>query len=77
MEKYQVAAYYFANYHPGDLRNAIVHGQGWSEWDVVQRAADFLRKGVPAIVHLPAPPSVCGVLRTPGNAQRARGFTSR
>ncbi|MBE0698379.1 MAG: glycoside hydrolase family 99-like domain-containing protein, partial [Anaerolineaceae bacterium] len=35
---YQIAAYYFANYHPGDPRNALVHGEGWSEWDVVRRA---------------------------------------
>jgi hypothetical protein len=34
---YQIAVYYFPNYHP-DARNAIVHGPGWTEWEVVNRA---------------------------------------
>ncbi len=32
-----VAAYYFPNYHP-DPRNALEHGAGWTEWDVVKAA---------------------------------------
>ena len=35
--KYQVAAYYFPNYH-ADPRNALVHGKGWTEWELVRRA---------------------------------------
>jgi hypothetical protein len=38
MGQYEIAAYYFANYHPGDPRNAAVHGAGWSEWEVLKRA---------------------------------------
>lgn len=34
---YQVAVYYFPNYHP-DPRNAAVHGPGWDEWTLVQQA---------------------------------------
>lgn len=34
---YQIAVYYFPNYHP-DPRNAQVHGEGWTEWEVVKRA---------------------------------------
>lgn len=34
----QVAVYYFPNYHP-DPRNAQVHGEGWTEWDVLRCAA--------------------------------------
>lgn len=34
----EVAAYYFGNYHPQDARNAIVHGAGWSEWELVKNA---------------------------------------
>jgi hypothetical protein len=33
----QIAVYYFPNYHP-DPRNAIVHGPGWTEWELVRRA---------------------------------------
>ena len=33
-----VASYYFANYHPGDPRNEVVHGKGWSEWELVKAA---------------------------------------
>lgn len=32
-----VAVYYFPNYHL-DARNRQVHGEGWSEWDLVRRA---------------------------------------
>ncbi len=35
--KTQIAAYYFPNYHP-DPRNAIVHGPGWTEWELVKKA---------------------------------------
>jgi hypothetical protein len=34
---YAVACYYFANYHL-DPRNEVVHGPGWSEWELVKRA---------------------------------------
>lgn len=34
---YQVAAYYFPNWHP-DGRNEARHGTGWTEWDVLRRA---------------------------------------
>jgi hypothetical protein len=32
-----VACYYFPNYH-ADRRNAVVHGPGWTEWELVKRA---------------------------------------
>lgn len=35
--EYQIAVYYFPNYHP-DPRNALVHGPGWDEWELVKRA---------------------------------------
>ncbi|WP_214626451.1 glycosyltransferase WbsX family protein [Paenibacillus agaridevorans] len=35
--KYEVAVYYFPNYHV-DPRNEAVHGEGWTEWDLVRRA---------------------------------------
>jgi hypothetical protein len=35
--KIQIAAYYFPNYHP-DHRNALVHGAGWTEWELVKLA---------------------------------------
>jgi len=34
---YQIAAYYFANYHD-DPRNAVEHGDGWNEWNLVRAA---------------------------------------
>ncbi len=34
---YQVAVYYFPNYHP-DPRNARVHGPGWTEWELIRSA---------------------------------------
>jgi len=34
---YQVAAYYFPQYHP-DPRNDRWHGDGWTEWELVKRA---------------------------------------
>jgi hypothetical protein len=37
MADYQVGVYYFPNYHP-DARNAIVHGTGWTEWELVKAA---------------------------------------
>lgn len=33
-----VASYYFPNYHPGDARNAVRKGKGWSEWELVKAA---------------------------------------
>lgn len=36
-DPYQIAVYYFPNYHP-DPRNAQVHGPGWTEWELVRRA---------------------------------------
>lgn len=35
--KSQIAVYYFPNYHP-DARNGLVHGPGWTEWELVKRA---------------------------------------
>jgi len=35
--KYEVAAYYFGNYHV-DPRNEIAHGPGWTEWNLVRTA---------------------------------------
>jgi hypothetical protein len=35
--KYEVAAYYFPNYHV-DPRNEEQHGPGWTEWELVKRA---------------------------------------
>ena len=32
-----VAVYYFPNYHV-DARNELLHGPGWTEWDLVKRA---------------------------------------
>jgi len=37
MKKYQVGAYYFPNYHI-DPRNEMVHGPGWSEWELVKHS---------------------------------------
>lgn len=37
-DPYQIAVYYFPNYHPGDPRNGTIHGPGWSEWELVKRA---------------------------------------
>jgi hypothetical protein len=34
---FTVACYYFPNYH-ADPRNALVHGPGWTEWELVKRA---------------------------------------
>ncbi|RYZ68740.1 MAG: hypothetical protein EOP09_08985, partial [Proteobacteria bacterium] len=34
----EVAAYYFGNYHPGDPKNVEVHGEGWTEWELVKNA---------------------------------------
>ena len=36
-KKYQVAVYYFPNYHPDSI-NARWHGKGWTEWDLVKAA---------------------------------------
>jgi hypothetical protein len=34
---FQIAVYYFPNYHP-DPRNALEHGPGWTEWELVRQA---------------------------------------
>lgn len=34
---YEVAVYYFPNYHV-DKRNEAWHGEGWTEWELVKRA---------------------------------------
>lgn len=34
---YEIAAYYFPNYHT-DARNNNWHGMGWTEWELVKRA---------------------------------------
>ncbi len=36
-KKYQVAVYYFPNYHPDSI-NARWHGKGWTEWELVKSA---------------------------------------
>ena len=33
---FQVAVYYFPNYHLGDARNERMKGKGWSEWELVK-----------------------------------------
>ncbi len=35
--RYEVAAYYFGNYHI-DPRNELAHGPGWTEWNLVKDA---------------------------------------
>ncbi|MCE5267305.1 MAG: glycoside hydrolase family 99-like domain-containing protein [Planctomycetaceae bacterium] len=35
---FQVAAYYFPNYHLGDARNEKAKGKGWNEWQLVKDA---------------------------------------
>ena len=37
MSNYQVAVYYFPNYH-ADRRNEEWHGKGWTEWELVKAA---------------------------------------
>jgi hypothetical protein len=37
MHRPQIAAYYFPNYHR-DARNRLVHGEGWTEWELVKAA---------------------------------------
>ena len=36
-KQYEVAAYYFPNYHYDD-RVQEWHGEGWNEWDLVKNA---------------------------------------
>jgi hypothetical protein len=36
-KRVQVAAYYFPNYH-ADARNKELHGEGWTEWELMKRA---------------------------------------
>ncbi len=35
---FQVASYYFPNYHLGDARNEKLKGREWSEWELVKAA---------------------------------------
>jgi hypothetical protein len=35
---YDVAVYYFPNYHNNDTRNEKRYGKGWSEWELVRKA---------------------------------------
>jgi hypothetical protein len=35
---YDIAAYYFPNYHNNDVRNELRYGKGWSEWELVRNA---------------------------------------
>ena len=36
-KEYEVAVYYFPDYHPDSI-NARWHGQGWTEWSLVKDA---------------------------------------
>ena len=36
-KEYEIAAYYFPNYHPDSI-NERWHGKGWTEWDVLKAA---------------------------------------
>jgi hypothetical protein len=36
-KEYEVAVYYFPNYHPDSI-NSRWHGKGWTEWEVVKNA---------------------------------------
>lgn len=35
---YDIAVYYFPNYHNDDVRNEYRYGKGWSEWELVKNA---------------------------------------
>jgi hypothetical protein len=35
---YDIAVYYFPNYHNDDTRNELRYGKGWSEWELVKNA---------------------------------------
>ncbi len=35
---YEIAGYYFPNYHPSDARNMKWKGHEWSEWELVKKA---------------------------------------
>ncbi|MCX6224154.1 MAG: glycoside hydrolase family 99-like domain-containing protein [Bacteroidia bacterium] len=35
---YDIAVYYFPNYHTDDTRNELRYGKGWSEWELVKNA---------------------------------------
>ena len=37
MTQYEVAAYYFPQYHP-DPQNSRWHGTGWTEWNLLRLA---------------------------------------
>jgi len=37
-QEYTLAAYYFPNFHP-DPRNSMVHGEDWTEWELVKAAS--------------------------------------
>ena len=58
----QIAVYYFPNYHV-DARNELVHGTGWTEWELVKSAkpcfSGHQQPRVPALGYLDeANPSV-------------------
>lgn len=36
---YDLAVYYFPNYHDDDIRNELRYGKGWSEWELVKNAS--------------------------------------
>jgi hypothetical protein len=38
VKKIDVGAYYFPDFHPTDPRNIDVHGEGWSEWNLIKSA---------------------------------------
>ena len=38
MKKFQVGAFYFPNFHPGDPSNEAIHGKGWCEWELIRTA---------------------------------------
>jgi len=35
---YDIAVYYFPDYHTDDMRNELRYGKGWSEWELVKNA---------------------------------------
>ena len=35
---YEISVYYFPNFHTGDNRNNLWHGEGWSEWELMKNA---------------------------------------
>ena len=41
---YEVAVYYFPNYHPDSI-NSRWHGKDWTEWEVVKAAKPRFEQG--------------------------------